>query len=90
MGDSYLHNGDLVLDTIDSLSTDLVNYSNKITELENLVNTMNESSSWKDELVKTSFIETAENYISIYKKYIEILNGFIKYLTKKKMRVLLV
>lgn len=83
MGDSYVHNGELVSETVNLLTNDLSNYSAKIAELETLINTMNGSSSWKDELLKTSFIETAEQYISVYKNYIEILEGFIKYLDKK-------
>jgi flagellar hook-associated protein FlgK len=83
MSDGYFHDDPLVVSVINNLTKDLAQYNSKIAELVSLVNTMNESSSWKDELVKTSFISKANEYIESYKKFATYIEGFIKYLQNK-------
>ncbi len=83
MSDSYFHNDALVSSVIDDLTRDLDDYNNRITELVTLVNTMSESSSWKDNVVKSAYIKTCNDYIQEYQKFANILSGFINYLTRK-------
>ena len=83
MSDSYFHNDALVSSVIDDLTRDLEDYNNRITELVTLVNTMSESSSWKDNVVKSAYIQTCNDYIQEYQKFANILSGFINYLTRK-------
>ena len=66
MSDSYFHNDALVSSVIDDLTRDLDDYNNRITELVTLVNTMSESSSWKDNVVKSAYIKTCNDYIQEY------------------------
>ncbi|MBR6133450.1 MAG: hypothetical protein IKQ29_01895 [Bacilli bacterium] len=86
MSDGYFHDDPLVMTVINNLTKDLTQYNAKIAELVSLVNTMNESSAWKDALVKTSFIAKANEYIDNYKKFANYIEGFIKYLQNKNTR----
>jgi hypothetical protein len=83
MSDSYYHSNEQVSSIIDDLTNDLNEYNSKIDELVSLVNTMSESSSWKDNLVKSAYIQTCNDYIKEYQKFANILSGFINYLTRK-------
>ena len=83
MSDNYHHDGDGISSTIDQLVTDLQDYNDNIVKLVTMINTINESSSWKDDLVKTEFITTAERYIDMYKRYANTLASFITYLINK-------
>ena len=83
MSDGYFHDDSLVSSVISNLTNDLTQYNAKIAELVSLVNTMKDSSAWKDALVKTSFIAKANEYIDDYKRFANYIEGFIKYLQNK-------
>lgn len=83
MGNTLYCNSDEIETIISSLKDEVVSYDNSITKLENLVNSISSSSSWKDEDVKTSFINTCNSYIESYKFYKEGINNYISCLEKK-------
>lgn len=81
--ESFLHDSEGVNNTVLQMKEYLENYKNHVTSLENLINTMSGSGSWKDEEVKTSFIATATSYVSAYKSFSAGLEGYINSLNKK-------
>lgn len=83
MGDAYKHDPDGVLIVVNSLREKTSGYNEKITQLNNLVNEINDSPLWKDVEIKTSFINTFTSYINVYKNLILALDKYIDYLLKK-------
>lgn len=83
MGDNYKHIPEGVSSIITNLKTILEDYKDRIVELETLVNEINGSTDWKDASVKTSFINTCNSYITIYKNLATIMEKYISYLTGK-------
>ena len=66
MKDLYKHDPDGVLAVVSSLREKTSGYNDIITNLNNLVNSINDSSSWKDVELKTFFVNACKSYISIY------------------------
>ena len=83
MKDLYKHDPDGVLAVVSSLREKASGYNDIITNLENFVNSINDSSSWIDVEVKTLFVNDCKNYISIYKDLIVTIGVYIDYLEKK-------
>lgn len=83
MKDLYKHDPDGVLVVVSSLREKASGYNDIITNLENFVNSINDSSSWIDVEVKTLFVNDCKNYISIYKDLIVTIGVYIDYLEKK-------
>ena len=83
MKDLYKHDPDGVLAVVSSLREKASGYNDIITNLENCVNSINDSSSWIDVEVKTLFVNDCKNYISIYKDLIVTIGVYIDYLEKK-------
>lgn len=81
--ENFLHDSEGVNTTVLQMKEYLESYKNHVTSLENLINTMSGSGSWKDEEVKTSFIATATSYVSAYKSFSSGLEGYINSLNKK-------
>lgn len=81
--ENFLHDSEGVNNAVLQMKEYLENYKNHVTSLENLINTMSGSGSWKDEEVKTSFIATAISYVSAYKSFSAGLEGYINSLNKK-------
>lgn len=85
--ENFLHDSEGVNTTVLQMKEYLDSYKTHIASLEQLINTMSGSGSWKDEEVKTSFITTAQSYISAYKSFSSGLEGYINSLNKKSANV---
>lgn len=83
MVDNYRHDPEGVSTFIASLKEKTNAYSDVITKLNNLINSINESSSWLDVEIKTSFINTCNSYIKIYNNLILAMGIYIDYIKKK-------
>lgn len=83
MKDLYKHDPDGVLAVVSSLKEKASGYNDIITNLENFVNSINDSSSWIDVELKTLFVSDSKVYISEYKKVISMIEVYINYLEKK-------
>lgn len=89
MADTYKCNYEGISSNINVLKTTLDDYKEQVSNLIQLINEIESSSSWKDESVKTSFIRSANSYINLYKKFIIGIESLINYLTKKSEEALL-
>lgn len=87
MASSFLHDESGVSSTISSLQTSLDSYNNNISTLESYVAEMSASSSWQDEVVKSSFIAAAQGYITAYKTFASCISGYIDCLSKKSKNI---
>lgn len=83
MGDRYKHDADGVSNVISSLKILIDDYKDRIIELINLVESINGSSSWIDQEVKTSFISTCISYINLYKDLETSMENYVSYLVRK-------
>lgn len=83
MVDAYKHDYEGVCTIITSLKEINNNYNNKITELNNLVISINNSSLWIDLEIKTTFVETCNSYIKIYNELKQAVDIYINYLEQK-------
>lgn len=83
MKDLYKHDPDGVMTVVSSLREKTSGYNDIITNLDNFVNTVNDSSAWIDAEIKTLFINDCKNYITIYKNFIEMIEVYINCLEKK-------
>ncbi len=83
MSDSYKHIPEGVSSIISSLKEVIDDYKDKVTELTLLINEIATSPSWKDASVKTSFVATANSYISMYQEVVTSMENYVNYLTKK-------
>ena len=83
MADNLNHNSEDLGILISELREVLASYKVNIGKLENLVSSINASPAWKDESVKTSFIQTATSYISGYKMVAQGVESYITFLVSK-------
>lgn len=85
--ENFLHDEAGISAIITDVRNSISVYNEQITALENLINSMNASKDWIDEAVKTSFINTAQSYITSYKSFSTGLSGYINCLEKKSKNV---
>jgi hypothetical protein len=83
MEDRYKHDADGISSIVSSLKTLIDDYKDRVLELIKLVETINGSQSWVDKQVKTSFIQTCNSYIELYKKLIINMENYVNYLVRK-------
>jgi len=83
MVDKYRYDEDGVSTVISSLKEKNIRYNSKISELNNLVNTIKDSNAWVDENIKGDFINTCNSYITIYNKMNSTMEAYIKHLAEK-------
>lgn len=83
MEDRYKHDADGISSIVSSLKTLIDDYKDRVLELIKLVESINGSQSWVDKQVKTSFIQTCNSYIELYKKLIINMENYINYLVRK-------
>ena len=83
MEDRYKHDADGISSIVSSLKTLIDDYKDRVLELIKLVESINGSQSWVDKQVKTSFIQTCNSYIELYKKLIINIENYINYLVRK-------
>ena len=83
MGDRYKHDAEGVSTVVSSLQTLIDDYKDRILELINLVDSINGSSSWIDQDVKSSFVNTCISYISLYKDLAGSMENYVNYLVRK-------
>ena len=83
MGDRYKHDADGVSTVVSSLQTLIDEYKERILELITLVDNINGSSSWIDQDVKSSFVNTCNSYINLYKDLESSMEKYVNYLIKK-------
>jgi hypothetical protein len=81
--DSFLHDKSGISAITSELTNYLDEYNNHISELEQLISTMNSSTDWEDKTIKTSFIATASSYIKAYKSLALGIEAYINCLNKK-------
>lgn len=77
---NFLHKPNGVSSISSKLNSNINDYKNKVSELIRLIEKINNSSSWKDEQVKTAFINTCNSYITEYKTISSSMEEFVKYL----------
>ena len=85
--DSFFHDKSGIDAIITDVRTSLDNYSQTVGSLESLINEMNGSSAWVDDQVKTSFVNTANSYISLYRTFYGGLESLINCLEKKSENI---
>ena len=83
---NFSHRPEGVSSTSALLDSNINDYKDKISELIRLVDKINQSSSWKDEQVKTAFINTCNSYITVYKEISSSMEEFVKYLNGESNR----
>ena len=83
MGDKYKHDADGVSTVVSSLQKLLDDYKDRIIDLTNLVDVINGSDSWIDKDVKTSFVNTCNSYLTLYKDLATAMEKYINYLIRK-------
>ena len=79
MGDRYKHDADGVSIVVSSLQNLLGDYKDRILELKNLIDVINGSESWIDKDVKTSFVNTCNSYLTLYKDLATAMEKYINY-----------
>lgn len=82
-GKDYKHVPEDVSGVIDKLKGYIEEYKNRVSELNSLISSIEGSSSWKDEQVKTSFIYTCNSYIDIFQAMSLKMESFVNYLNVK-------
>lgn len=83
MVDAYKYDPEGVASVVTTLRGQINNYSDKINELNSLIQEIGASSSWKDLDVKGAFISTCESYVGIYNKLISAMIKYVNYLEGK-------
>lgn len=83
MGDRYKHDAEGISSVVTSLQTLIGDYKDRILELMNLVDNINGSSSWIDKDVKSSFVNTCNSYINLYKDLVTSMENYVNYLIRK-------
>ena len=83
MGDRYKHDAEGVSSVVSSLQNVIGDYKDRILELMNLVESINGSSSWIDQDVKSSFVNTCNSYINLYKDLSSSMENYVNYLIRK-------
>ena len=83
MVDMYKHDAEGVSNVVSSLHTLISDYKDRILELMKLVENINGSSSWVDQDVKSSFVNTCNSYINLYKDLVRSMENYVNYLIRK-------
>lgn len=83
MADDFEMNSNQMYSIAGSLLDVIGDYKTNISKLISLVDEIKNSSSWKDEQVKSSFIMTCNSYISKYKTVVNEMEKYRNYLIKK-------
>lgn len=83
MGDRYKHDAEGISNVVTSLQSLIGDYKDRILELMNLVNNINGSSSWIDKDVKSSFVNTCNSYVNLYKDLVASMENYVNYLIRK-------
>lgn len=83
MGDRYKHDAEGISSVISSLKVLIDDYKDRILELMNLVENINGSSSWIDQDVKSSFVNTCISYINLYRDLVNSMENYVNYLVRK-------
>ena len=83
MGDRYKHDAEGISSVISSLKVLIDDYKDRILELMNLVENINGSSSWIDQDVKGSFVNTCISYINLYRDLVNSMENYVNYLVRK-------
>ena len=83
MGDRYKHDAEGISNVVISLQSLIGDYKDRILELMNLVNNINGSSSWIDKDVKSSFVNTCNSYVNLYKDLVTSMENYVNYLIRK-------
>lgn len=81
--DNFLHDESGISTIINDVKKELSNYKDNVKALETLIGSIEASSAWKDESVKTSYINTAKSYITSYNNFAAGLDNYISCLQKK-------
>lgn len=79
----FLHNGDGISTTIESLNAVLEEYSNNLNSLDAKIAEIESSEDWKDKQVKTAYIAACNSYSEAFKKYLNGIQAYISALTEK-------
>ena len=85
--DVFLHDEDGINVIVNDVKDTISLYKENIKALEKLINSMDGSSSWLDDDVKTSYINTAKGYISSYNNFVSGLENYVQCLIKKSENV---
>ena len=83
MSNKFLHDYDNVASVITSLKSKKKDYEDKIIEIKNLVNNIEGSNAWIDQTLKTAFINSCNQYLTLYNKVLSGLTSYIDCLEKK-------
>lgn len=83
MGDSYKHNAEGISSVVSSLQVLINDYKERIMELMTLVESIDGSTSWIDQDVKGSFVNTCISYINLYKDLVNSMENYVNYLIRK-------
>ncbi len=87
MANDFLHDESGIEGVLQEMNPAIDMYITRVEELEKLVLGMESSSSWIDDKVKTSFINTAKSYISLYKQYHAALDALSVCLKTKSINI---
>lgn len=83
MVDRYMHDYDNVASIIYSLKNTKSSYESKISEFKTLISNISSSNAWIDAELKTAFIDCCNNYMKLYDRIAQTMDGYIDYLEKK-------
>ncbi len=81
--DNFLHDETGISTIVNEVKEEISLYKENIKALETLVTSIEGSSAWVDESVKTSYINTAKSYISSYNSFATGLDNYVECLVKK-------
>ncbi len=84
----FLLDKDAINSYITSVRDNIQTYKGHVQSLQSLVQTISSSSAWKDEHVKTSFVNTANSYIKAYNSFSTGLSTYMDCLNKKTNNVI--
>lgn len=88
MSNVLYHDVSGVSSLVSSIMEKINNYQQIISQLENLVNTINSSNDWVDREVKTAFINQCNSYITYYNAFVHSLTNYVNgYLGNKSKEV---
>ena len=83
MQDRFYHEPELVNSIIDMLINNIDDYRYKVGSLKKVVNDINSSNMWVDNVLKTEYLASASSYITRYEKIVDGLEIYLDYLKKK-------
>jgi hypothetical protein len=83
MVNKFLHDYDNVASVVTSLKSKKSDYEVKVEEIKTLIGSIEGSSAWIDQALKTSFINCCNQYLALYVKVLSGLTAYIDYLEKK-------